>query len=81
MYAMVSPLFITCFNRFVQSNPHCNIMIVNNKKITKHTKQVNIILPEVAWDFGASLLGKRGVNSRSKRADQTEICYEQFTLV
>ena len=54
MYAMVSPLFITCFNRFVQINPHCNIMIVNNKKITKHTKQVNIILPEVAWDFGAS---------------------------
>ena len=54
MYAMVSPLFITCFNRFVQSNPHCNIMIVNNKKITKHTKQVNIILPEVACNFGAS---------------------------
>ena len=81
MYAMVSPLFITCFNRFVQSNPHCNIMIVNNKKITKHTKQVNIILPEVAWDFGASWLGKRGDNLRSKRADQTEICYEQFTLV
>ena len=54
MYAMVSPLFITCFNRFVQINPHCNIMIVNNKKITKHTKQVNIILPEVACNFGAS---------------------------
>ena len=81
MYAMVSPLFITCFNRFVQINPHCNITIVNNKKITKHAKQVNIILPEVAWDFGAPELGKRGDNSRSKLADQTEICYEQLTRV
>ena len=60
MYAMVSPPFITCFNRFVQINPHCNIMIVNNKKITKHTKQVNIILPWVAWEIGAPQLGKRG---------------------
>ena len=78
MYAMVSPLFITCFNRFVQINPHCNIMIVNNKKITKHAKQVNIILRGSLEDWG-SVVGEKGEGVGGIR-DQSEPSRPRYVM-